>query len=439
MSNPSSRPFGPRGARDSRSQSLLAEGDNANGRNHFINPTPRNVGLGFILPGDQSTMGTEAYGRIGIGEEVTDSPQSFLSELPASRDEISREPSSNQPSSLRLVPEEGNTLNPSTLMHENLFDTPPTSPPPSVFQGRPNESESRAHLPSLSEVALADPTPSPPVSTAHVRATTDPPDSSRTDSPAPASSSLKHWASIRQAFVSTPTQPPTPPPVPPIPSHSFLPAATAMSPPSSKQSRLARLGLRQVVEQARGIAVDVMRQFEDELSRACWIARFGDTTPAEGRNPSDCYRKERESSFGSSSSMPSGRQIPNPFGAAASVFSSGASHQQSPSGNFSPLPYLGLRRPPSLQSITPSALLTSPSLKLLQQTLLRYASSQSGFVQQRLPLETEILAVMLNPFLIAEITSENAKITEDERWIAIATFELLSRHWKPLTPEVSVK
>ncbi|KDQ15355.1 hypothetical protein BOTBODRAFT_131132 [Botryobasidium botryosum FD-172 SS1] len=432
MSNPTKRSFGPK-TRFSRSSSSADED------RPTTSTATKNVGLGldFVIPEEHTLRVKDEQSASNLEERST-----FMTESPEEAEDILPQ----EPSSFRLIEalgleqEANSKVAPVTSLtiNENLFDTPPTPFPPPDKSSSPTNPELEAHSPTPEPHMLPnDDSSSPAFATlnTHDRVLTDSSiNTARTASPAPGSS-LRHWANLRQAFVSTPP-PPTPPNAAATP-HPLLAAFT--SAPSSKQSKFARLGLRQVVEQAREIAVDVMHQFEDELWRACWVARFGDAALAGGQAASESHshKPEREGSSGSGS----GLHIPLAFDHASSSFSSGGG-QKASSNPFTPLQSrlnLGLRRPPSLQVFAPSAPLSHASLRLLQQTLMRYASSQSGFVNQRFPLETEVLSVLLGPFLVEEVTSENEKVVEEERWIALAIFELLSRHWKPLTADVALE
>jgi hypothetical protein len=163
-----------------------------------------------------------------------------------------------------------------------------------------------------------------------------------------------------------------------------------------KPSRFPRLGLRQVVENAREVVADDMRRFIEELEKACMEARFVDLT-----RPS---KRDREPSQGT-------------IGSYLSLHSSGT-------GSTSTLPTIGAPKPISRQS---SAF--RPSVTALLRTLERYEFSPVHR-PQTLPIENRVLSTLLMPFL-------SPGVVDSERELAFRAFKIIVIIWRGDANEVS--
>ena len=130
--------------------------------------------------------------------------------------------------------------------------------------------------------------------------------------------------------------------------------SSSSSPPPSrpqtpvKQYRFAQKKIfRNVVDQAREVAVDESRRLEEEIRKACWMVRFGELQPRP--------KIEREVTQGTLSSS-----LHLPFMSSTTSLplaaSSSTSNVQAPTTRYGQL-----RRPPSMQSLGGSGYTHSPS------------------------------------------------------------------------------
>ncbi|KAL0959605.1 hypothetical protein HGRIS_011312 [Hohenbuehelia grisea] len=177
--------------------------------------------------------------------------------------------------------------------------------------------------------------------------------------------------------------------------------------PTPKPSRLARLGFRQVVEQAREVALDHARRFALDIQRACWAARGGDTSRP---------RFEREMSTGSgvpTFNLPfmSNTSLPLSSHPTGIGFPTGKKHE--------------LRRPPSIQSFA-GANRSGHSVQYLRGVVLQ--GINDGLTSHPLPLEGLILSTLLGPFL----TQGGETKMDEERVMAIELFDVIARTWSPV-------
>lgn len=190
------------------------------------------------------------------------------------------------------------------------------------------------------------------------------------------------------------------------------PSSAGASPPPSRPStpksyRFGQKIFRQVVEQAREVAVDEHRKFADSILKACWAARFGESSTRP--------RPERE---GSQATVASTLHIP--FMASAASLPIPGSHSF-PSINV-------MRRQGSSQTVAVDS--RTPSVAMIQQALT------FSMVMNRpaaLPHETHVLSALLVPFL-GPYRSEQVSF---EQQTAVETFEYLIRTWKAPSNEVS--
>ncbi|KDQ32084.1 hypothetical protein PLEOSDRAFT_1035031 [Pleurotus ostreatus PC15] len=216
----------------------------------------------------------------------------------------------------------------------------------------------------------------------------------------PASPSVARWETLRRHVVqTTPTEG-----RPQSPQPSVISSTSTVVPPRSatpKPSRFARLGFRQVVDQAREVAVDDTRRLAQDIQKACLVAHYGDQATSK-----------RE-----------------PFSAASSTlhlpFMMNYSHSLPSSSNPSVVNLnltkgKELRRPMSIQSLS-TAGRAVPSVKPLHQLLVHVSPVNP------LPRENMVISALLTPFLAQEASSR----TLEERKVAIDVFELILKGWDP--------
>jgi hypothetical protein len=225
----------------------------------------------------------------------------------------------------------------------------------------------------------------------------------------PPSPSRARWEHLRQHVLPIPIRPATPPATPP---HTTPPHQTHTLPPprsqTPKPSRLARLGFRQVVEQAREVALDDARRFAHELQKVCWSIRF--VAPER-------VKVDREpATMGSTLHLPFISNGLLASTSAASVDSHPGRKQE-------------IRRPQSIPALA-TAYRAVPSLKPLYHVLLHHAtpSSDGTFPLPSLPNELQVLSALLSPFM----TSERGSHLEGERSIALDSFDIIIRTWAPM-------
>ncbi|KAG8934319.1 hypothetical protein FRC02_010176 [Tulasnella sp. 418] len=225
----------------------------------------------------------------------------------------------------------------------------------------------------------------------------EPPPTSRIQSPPlePQTPSQSHWHALRDAMAS---------------SSALSSISSAIHhPPSTKPSIFPRFGFKHVVEQVtREVTLDSSMRFDEEVRQACWIAKFGTGAIIDG---------EREQQTGMNTPAASTFTLPLTASSAISVQDS--------------TKYAA--RKPSTASANPQA-----SLQTLQQVLLRHApltTSATGPSGNRLPRESEILAVLVSPFL----NRESSKRAEEERWLSVDIFELITKTWRSSSPEAELE
>ncbi|KAG8953844.1 hypothetical protein FRC04_001474 [Tulasnella sp. 424] len=224
---------------------------------------------------------------------------------------------------------------------------------------------------------------------------TEPPPPSR-----PALSSRGSSSSLASSFTHVQY---VPPPVPQTPA------------PSSKTPRTGRFGFRQVVDQATTqLSLNAAARFESDLRRACWDARYGDMGSVSGHSNdprADIYSQPLPTGIGSSFSIPL-------TAASSAIFGDRATPKR-----------------PAQTSGTPSL---SYSLRPLQQALLAHApltTASTGPSQMRLPMEDEVLSVLLVPFLDSSGSDE----ADNEQWLATEIFEMITKTWKSSSPETELE
>ena len=224
-----------------------------------------------------------------------------------------------------------------------------------------------------------------------------------TAAPSP-SATASRWENLRQHVL--PVRPLTPPQRPASAQssiHSHLPSRSS----TPKPSRLARLGFKHVVEQAREV-VDDTRKFGGEILRACAVGRY----PEQPRNG-----KERDASSSSTTLTSTGTNTS--------------------SSNLTGKKLDYLRRPQSVVSLASSSTgslgSTAPSLRFLHQILVYHSApfrDQKQHVSANLLYENHMLSTLLCPFLTP--AKYPAPKVEEEKVTAMEAFELVSKSWVPV-------
>lgn len=213
----------------------------------------------------------------------------------------------------------------------------------------------------------------------------------------PPSPSRARWDNVRRHIMHSPSPPVTPSLVQslqsiPKPFAPPLPAGGRAGTP--KSSRFPKLGMWQVVDTAREIAVDDMRKFALELERACIQLRVPDFAG---------NRSVREGSIGGSALSLS---LPHSTGVPSTI----------PSTNWSKQSAGSLIAPPR------------PSVLTLLRTLEQYEASLLH-LPRTLPLESQVLSALLVPFMLSDPS-------EREQDYALRAFSLIIKTWRTDSPEV---
>ncbi|KAI5116269.1 hypothetical protein M0805_007718 [Coniferiporia weirii] len=241
--------------------------------------------------------------------------------------------------------------------------------------------------------------------------------SSTSSPPLPLSPSKARWDQLRHHVLPSPARADSPNPS--FTSFSQLGPPTAATVPAAsaapRPSRFAaRFGFRQVVVEAREAAAtdDLSRKFSEDVQRACWYARFGDTRPS---------RPEREASqhtLGSTLHLPfmSSASLPLSGNASMNNLSVPSSFKQ------------GLRTTASTTNLTPQPTSRMNALASLQSVIIRYASTPAlkRMSYKFLPHEKDVLSVLL----IAFLSESTGHIAEDERRLSLEIFETVIQSWK---------
>lgn len=331
---------------------------------------------------------SQAWSR-SASESTTDSPTNEQSYSSIPQGEYVASPTGEDSpgpyfpqSAVRLV----NTQRPSGVDSNVDSMGDDVNPVVDVVQPIIQSPESMSPQPPTSSTSISN---TQPTSSRRTRSDISPPPS-RTSTPIPTTPRV-HWNQLRNAIIPGASAPSS--------VRSFVPDAMGSTlpprPQTPKPSRFARLGFRQVVEQTREVAHNEFGRFEAEVHQACTVARFGDPS----------YKVEKEGP----------QSVLLPFVSTSSLsLSATAVSQASKSSQFSDLPAR-----------------TTSSLKLLHQTLIRYASTSAptGTAMQ-LPFEADVLSVLLMPF-----TMESGPQAE-ERWLAVETFEVAVKTWRSSSRQV---
>ncbi|KAF8183119.1 hypothetical protein BJ912DRAFT_1144895 [Pholiota molesta] len=218
--------------------------------------------------------------------------------------------------------------------------------------------------------------------------------------------SRARWDSLRRHVISASPRPPTPPQRPPSAQSSIRDGFPSRS-TTPKPSRLARLGFRHVVEQARDVGNDT-RKLGEELLRACSLARYPEQLKSSKEGSTMTLTATGTMA---SSSMAAGKKTDY------------------------------LRRP---QSVSTSSLASAippapngPSLRFLYQILVYHSGESIHLDTLHLPHESQVLATLLCPFLTP--TKYPHTRVEEERTTATETFELVANSWTPADEAATVE
>ena len=214
------------------------------------------------------------------------------------------------------------------------------------------------------------------------------------ESPSP---SRARWETVRRHIMhsSSPSVTPSYPPSPhSIPKPLIPPLPPGGRPGTPKPSRFQKLGMRQVVDTARELAVEDMRTLALELERACVQLRAPDVVH---------NRFLREGGAGGST-----LSLSLPY--------STVSTTTYPSTNWSKQPRGSVIAPPQ------------PSVLTLLRTLEQYEASLLH-LPRTLPHENQVLSALLIPFMVPDPS-------EREQDYALRAFTLLIKTWRTDLPEV---
>lgn len=196
------------------------------------------------------------------------------------------------------------------------------------------------------------------------------------------------WENLRQHVIPSASRPATPPQRPP--------SAQSSTHNIPKPSRLARLGFRHVVEQARDV-IDDTRKLGEEIQRACAIARYPEYVKTSKEN----------------------------------LTGGGTMVSSVASGKMSEY----LRRPQSVSATSlPSAPSNLPSIQFLYRILLYHSTETPHSNVINLPHEAHVLSTLLCPFL----SPGKYGRAEEEQMTAVETFELLAKSWAPVNEAATV-
>ncbi|KAF9653663.1 hypothetical protein BDM02DRAFT_3135161 [Thelephora ganbajun] len=181
-----------------------------------------------------------------------------------------------------------------------------------------------------------------------------------------------------------------------VPKPLASPSPTGGWPGAPKPSRFPRLGMRQVVDAAREVAMEDTRKFALELERAC----------VQFRAPEIIHNRPMREGSAARSAL--SFSLPHPTGAVSTISSTNWSKQ--PTGSI----------------ITPPQ---SPVLTLLR-ILERYEASLL-YLPRTLPFENQVLSVLLVPFMAPDPS-------EREQDYALRAFSLIIKTWRTDLPEAEL-
>ncbi|CCL98233.1 uncharacterized protein FIBRA_00227 [Fibroporia radiculosa] len=234
------------------------------------------------------------------------------------------------------------------------------------------------------------------------------------DAPLP-SPGRRRWDTLRSHVLNNAANGPAPP-MPPTRSTTPVVSGTT-TPPSSRPStpRPYRFGqkiFRQVVEQAREVAIDEHRKFSEDILKACWSVRFGEAWMARQKPE----REGSQNTLGSTVHLPfmaSTASLPTTV-TSPSVASLQSIRRQDSSQTI----FVDSRRMPSLVHI---------------HNVLTYVTSTSR--PPILPHESDVLSALLVPFL----GPHRFEQLGNEQQSAVGIFEHIVRTWRAPSSEVELE
>ncbi|KAF8905252.1 hypothetical protein CPB84DRAFT_1814223 [Gymnopilus junonius] len=299
--------------------------------------------------------------------------------------------------------QEGDELESSGHIKQRTEPIPETSPIMSGSEPSSSPSDPFADQASPSRLEPVRPVPLKPVRPFS-------PDI-RPSTPTANQTSKARWESLRQhVLLAAPPRPMTPPQRP-ASAQSNVKNDLPLRSGTPKPSRFARLGFKHVVEQvqeAKGM-VDEGHKLGEEIMRGCAAARYSDTARSGKERDIHGSLTTLQSTVGGPTSSTAGTKR---------------------------LDYL--LRPQSIASVSTATLSsTGPSLRFLYQILVYHSGPTESAVSINLPHESQVLSALLCPFLNPEKYS--AANLEDERSLAMESFELVSKSWSPLDEAASVE
>jgi hypothetical protein len=320
-------------------------------------------------------------------------------EISASSNEITH-PRAQTPSNLsELVGDDAPSNDPRSVYLASLTESPVSSPSSSdeqrSFSPTPFSSTSRASLTRSHAVKKSSLLSSGSSSASDLAAAEE-----------LSSSSKRHWDDLRRHFLSARAAYVQPSTTTPPPASNVFPR-----PSTPKQSRIPKLGLKQVVEQARGVAADQAKKFADDILRA---------SRAVNSNDLKASRRERE---GTLTTMATSLNM--------SFMSSNANLGLSAASVSSYLPQSRAKAMRGQSSSSQSMAAVSPSSPASSTSLYTVISYYASITPNQchlakfLPYEGEVLSSLLVPFVIRRIEA-----TENERSQAMEAFEIIVKTWQ---------
>ncbi|KAJ4490126.1 hypothetical protein J3R30DRAFT_3419267 [Lentinula aciculospora] len=182
---------------------------------------------------------------------------------------------------------------------------------------------------------------------------------------------------------------------------------------AKQSSKFARLGFRNVVDQAKQVMVDDIQQFASDIQRACMAAYHVELQP-----PVKSRIDPLHSTVGSTLSLP--------FISSTNLTAGSSGSSVSVNQCRSDV------RQPSVSST-----IAAGRVRPLYQTLINYAGpfSDGSSPLPQLPLESLVISTLLIPFL----TTETASAMEEDRWLSIEALQIIIKTWNPTTEVVAAE
>lgn len=225
----------------------------------------------------------------------------------------------------------------------------------------------------------------------------------------PPSPGRRRWDTVRYHVLPVGGGTDTPP-RPSTPTDTSSPVPSRPSTPKGYRFGQKKPQVRQVVDELR--AAEEVRRFADELLKACWTVRFGESLML-GKP-----EREIQHTIGSTLNMPFMHSATSlPLSSSASVVSLPVNQKAN----------AGPRRPPSIGSLA----LTNGALASVTQIAKALTSTTSSNRPRQLPHEHLVWSALLVPFLSQDHAEQDA-----ERSVAIETFQMIIKTWNASSPQV---